>query len=123
MWKCVSSGTPRRAGPPDEELHAVRREHAERVDQADRIDVAVLGDPLQQVQVVGQPRAGRVDREERHREAQLVCQRRGLDRGVDRALDGPAVRRLDQVMARRDLHDDAVDSAVGGALDVVDHAA
>ncbi len=108
------------AGLADEHPDAVRRQHAERVDEPDRVDVAVARDALEEVEVLDEPRAGRVDREERDGESELVRQARRLDRGVDRPLHRPPVRLLDEVVARRDLHHDALDAAVGRALHVVD---
>ena len=82
-------------GAPDEQPHAVG-EHAERVDEADGVDVPVGRDLLQQVEVLDESGPRGVDREERDLEAELVGERRRLDRGVDRALDRPAVRLLDR---------------------------
>ena len=47
----------------------------------------------------------------------------GLDRGLDRLFQRPAVGELEHVLARRDLHHDAVDAGVDRALDVLFHAA
>ena len=105
-----------------EVLHGVRRDDAEGVDQRQRVHVAFLADLLDQVERPLDFGAREVDREEHHFEAVVVRELCGLDRGFDRLLQRPAIGELEHVLARRDLHDDAVDAGVDRALDVFLHA-
>src|SRR5450759_2824681 len=56
----------------DEVLHGVRRQHAEGVDQRQRVHVAFFADALDQVERLFQLGAREVDREEHHLEACLL---------------------------------------------------
>ena len=75
-------------------LHGVRSQHAERVDQRQRVHVAFVGDARDQVQHPVDFRAGEVDREEDDFEALRVRVGRRFDRQIDGLLAAATCRRI-----------------------------
>src|SRR5436189_253759 len=52
-----------------------------------------------------------------------MSEARSVDAQLDGAIDAPAVAQLYEVMARGNLDDHTIDTAVDGTFDVLDHAA
>ena len=96
--------------------------HSHRVHQGQGVHVTLGGHTLDDLHQRVEVGAGRVDGKEDGVQAQLVGQAGGIDE-VDRLFQRPAVGVLDDVVAGRDLDDDAGYAAVGRQPDVVDDAA
>ncbi len=108
----------------DEVLHGVRRQHAEGIHQRQRVHVPLVRHALDQVEHPADVGAGEVDGEEHDFEALAVRIRGGLRSKVSIAFSsGHWYAILDDVLAGRDLHDDALDARIGRTLHVLHHAA
>ena len=101
----------------------MRGEHAECVDERQRVHVSFVRDAQDQVEHPVHFSAGEVDREEHDFQALLMRVFRRFDGQVNRLFHGPLVCVLDDVLAGRNFHDHTLHAAIHGALDVVHHAA
>ena len=107
----------------DEELHRVGRHHAEGIHQDQRVHVPFSGHRIDEIENPVDFRAGEIDREEDDLQASLMGIGGGFDGQVNGFLQGPFVAVFDQVRAGRDFHDQALDAAVHGGVDIGLHAA
>jgi hypothetical protein len=74
--------------------------------------MAFGGHASDEIEHPGHVRASEVDRKEDDLQTLLVRIRRRFDREVDRLLEWPLIRVLNDVLARRYFHDDARHAAV-----------
>jgi hypothetical protein len=107
----------------DHHANGLGRAPPEGVGQSEGIHMAVGGHLVDQVHVTVQVRAGAVDGEEHRVQPGLLGGKRGLDGRLNGPLHRLAVGVLNDVVARRNLGDDALYPAVFGELDVLWHAA
>src|SRR5437773_3572004 len=108
---------------PGHERRCLRRQHAKRIDEGERVHMAVARYHLDQVQERGDVGAGGVDREERDEQAIFMSESSRLYRQLHSPLEFPSIRVLDDVLAGWDLHDDGLDASIESPFHVVDHAA
>ena len=107
----------------DQVRDGVRRATAEGVNHRQRVHVAFLGDALDQIQEPVDIRARGIDGKEDRVKAVLLGVLGCLDRQTDGFFQRPFVGVLDDVIAGRHFHDDAIDAAIDRPLDVFFHAA
>ncbi len=103
--------------------HRVGRAHAHRVGHRQRVHVAFGRDLLHDVEETTEFSSRRVDREEHRVEAGFFRGQRRVDRRLHRAIDTPAVRVLDHVVAGGNLDDDALAADFLGDFDFLGNAA
>src|SRR5262249_46017172 len=101
-----------------EVAHGMRRNHAESIDQRERIHMPVFPNALYQIERPFQFSAREIDRKEHDLKAVVMRILGSLDRGLNRLFHRPAIGEIDHVLAGRDLHHHTVDTGVDGTLDV-----